>query len=439
MTVPPVRRWWPLLVPVVWAAAAVLVMRPGALDFRPELRWEACQLVYDPSDIAAFVLRGANASAGRLPGRPDEPDWAETEDVAARLDDPTLRYSDRFYLEYPTATLALFRLGFPTPCEVPPAVADCHHFGVARFVPRNEAEARLWGQFHTAAVIHILLMAAALVGLMLVLRRGYEPGRPAGPVWLCILPAAVFFSLNRFDVVPALATAVGFACLGRGRVASSGVCFAVGAVLKVYPVLFVPVILRYLGPARGARWLLGFAGTVALGVGVSTAVFGWEPTVGPVRVQLDRKLEEQSWTLYGRVLPMSLAHNKDARLVILAAAVAAAVATRPADLSGVLRRCAVVLLVFISLAVFWSPQWVVWFLPLLVPLAAGRRWVTWAAVALDLLNYFLFPVMFWLLWNHSNRQVMEVVAEGLIYVRAGLWAGLAGGLIRDEWTSGQAG
>jgi len=318
---------------------------------------------------------------------------------------------------------------------MPAAIADCHHYGIAHFVPRNDDERRLWSQFHRAAVIHVVLMTAALAAMMLVLLRGYEPGQLPGAVWLAALPGAVFFSLNRFDIVPALATALAFACLGRGRFGWSGVWMAAGVLLKVYPVLFVPIVLRHLGPRRGARWLAGFVGMILAGVGLSAAILGWEPTIRPVLVQLSRPLEENSWTLYGRLLPMELGHMKNARLAILAAFGLALVLTRPADLAGVLRRCAILLTVFVALAVFWSPQWIVWYLPIVVPLAARHRWLAACAALLDLINYFEFPILFWILWAYFEGKTLKEFTSSLIFVRAGLWLWLAAGLAWCEWRS----
>src|SRR6185437_7110933 len=113
-----------------------------------------------------------NHSMGRQPGRIKEPPWTEPEELAEQLDAPALPYAAEYYLEYPSPTLMLFGLAFPTRCEMPPAVADCHHYGVAHFKPRTEAESNLWSQFHHAAIIHVALMTAALIGLMVVLRRG---------------------------------------------------------------------------------------------------------------------------------------------------------------------------------------------------------------------------------------------------------------------------
>jgi hypothetical protein len=152
-----------------------------------------------------------------------------------------------------------------------------------------------------------------------------------------------------------------------------------------------------------------------------------------VLVQLARPLEPKSWTLYGRVLPLELGHAKNARLAILAGAGLALVLTRPKNLHGVLRRCSVLLLVFISLAVFWSPQWVVWFLPLVVPLAARRRWLVINCVAIDAMNYLQFPVLFWIVWDDAQMEMWKSVAETMIYVRAVLWTVLAAGLLWCEF------
>jgi hypothetical protein len=413
-------------------------MRPDAIAARAEVPFAVKWLIYDESDLAALAVRGANAHMGRLPGRTDEPEWTEIADLIRKLDAPQPAYEPRYYLEYPTPALALFWLGYaiqPRAGEAvpPPAVADSQHFGIAFHVPRTEAEQRVWAGLGAAVRFYVVVMAAALVGLMLVVGRGYEPGESwGGPVWLAALPGAVFFSLNRFDILPALATAVSFYCLGRGRRGWAGVWLAAGVLLKVYPVLFAPVVLRYLGPRAGLRWLAGFAGTAVAGFGLSVLLLDWEATVGPLRVQFSRPLEEGSWTLYGRLLPMDLGRDSTGRLAILALAVLAAVATRPADLSGVLRRCGVVLVVFVCLAVFWSPQWFVWFLPLVIPLARRRTLLLVPAVALDLLNYFAFPILFWMLWGPLEPDANQILAEVMIFVRAGVWLFLAGVLLRDE-------
>jgi hypothetical protein len=235
--------------------------------------------------------------------------------------------------------------------------------------------------------------------------------------------------------LPALATALSFYCLARGWRGWSGAWLAVGVLLKLYPVLFILVVLRYLGPRDGLRWLAGFSVPVVAAVGLSLLLLDQEGTLGPLRVQLTRPLEESSWTLYGRLLPLELGRGALGRQLILVLAILAVAATRPRDIAAVLRRSGVVLVVFVTLAVFWSPQWFVWFLPLVVPLARNRRAYLFPAIALDLLNYYTFPILFWIHWQNLPVDVREVLAEGLIYLRALVWFGLAAMFVRDEVAS----
>src|SRR5262245_15935797 len=45
------------------------------------------RLLYDDYDVTAMILRGANASLGRWPGRTDEPPYVDGEAFAKALDD----------------------------------------------------------------------------------------------------------------------------------------------------------------------------------------------------------------------------------------------------------------------------------------------------------------------------------------------------------------
>lgn len=430
----PALRNWPFAIPLLWLLAANAVMQPDAIRARDNWPIVATFPIYDPSDLTALALRGANAHAGRLPGRRDEPQWTEPPELAAKLDAEQPPLAPRYYLEYPTPTVPLFRLPFlllPDEPQLPPSVADAPQFGVAFFEPRNDDERRLWTRLGLAVRFDMALMTLGLVALMLVLRRGYGSSL-VGPLWLAALPGAVYFALHRFDILPTLMTALAFACLGRKRIAWAGVWLAMGVALKVYPILFVPILLRYLGPEKSARFLVAFALVLMTVFSLSWAILDWEATIGPLQVQISRPLEETSWTLYDRILPLSLGHWTEGRLGLLTLAVLATVVTRPRDLAGVLRRCAVVLIVFTVLAVFWSPQWILWFLPLLVPLAGRRPWVVWGIVVLDLTNYCSFPWLFWVLFNTYDLEFCRWLAEVMVYVRAAAWFGVAGMLVRDE-------
>ena len=440
-----ILRYGPLFVPLLGCAVVYAVMRPDAIIAREGVPPELARMVYDESDLTAFALRGLNADLGRSPGRldePNDPDWTiPPTTLPRRLKAPQQPFAERYYLEYPTPALLVFWSGYavqPTPPgDIPSVLADAHQFSVSFYEPQNRDEVYLWTRMRIAIQVYVGVMAVGLVGLMLVTGWGNTPGgRWGGPIWLAALPGAVFFSLNRFDILPALATAVAFACLGRGHRGWAGAALGVGVALKLYPVLFLPVVLRFLGPKASLRLLAGFAGTIALTFGGSAAWLGLDATIGPILVQLSRPFEPTSWTFYGRMLPVALAEMKTVRLGILAAVVLATVVTRPQSIDSVLRRCGLGLIVFVVLAVFWSPQWVLWFLPILIPLGRTRWWPIAAGVVLDLSTYYAFPVLFWNLWGVPDGMIDGTVLA-LVYFRAVLWLAIAILFVWDEVRAGR--
>jgi hypothetical protein len=421
-----------LLVPVVWCIAVCAVMRPDAIAVRSGVPDPGKWLLYDESDLTAFAMRGANFADGRQPGRLDEPVWQEQDELTAQLENPNREKSDRFYFEYPLPALAIFRLAyvFHPPPDLPAAVGDGQQYAISHHLPRNVQEAAVWSALRSAVRFYLALSTVALIALMLVLMRGILPGEPATNwVWLAVLPGATYFSLHRFDIYPTLFTAFAFAALARNRPGWAGAFLAGGALLKLYPVLFVPIIVRYLGMRFGIRFVITFSIVTITGFGLAWALTDWQSLVGTIRVQLSREMEI-GWTLYEKMLPPALGRSGTARLLVLGMITFLCLFHRPETVADVLRRCGLILIAFVAMALFWSPQWILWFLPILVPLAVRSRPVAYATIALDLITYCSFPVMFWVLWNELPKDVASPLALGLTYCRGIMWIVLAIVLLR---------
>jgi hypothetical protein len=169
--------------------------------------------------------------------------------------------------------------------------------------------------------------------------------------------------------------------------------------VKVYPVLFAPLVVRYLWDDRrlAIRFCVAYAATCSLALTPLLAGADWQAVWGPYKFQLTRE-PEHGLTIYGCVLPVDLAHGALGalfRLTCLAGIMALSLATPIRDLNSLLRRCAAVLMIFVSLAIFYSPQWILWFAPLLLPLLRRQHRLGWSIAALDLFNYATFPFWFW--------------------------------------------
>jgi hypothetical protein len=363
---------------------------------RPDRAPWVGRLVYDDWDWSAIVLRGLNAAMGRKAGLAVEPHPSE-EEFNAGLDDPNRPLDDRYFLEYPHAATWFFRLPYLVrPVRAPAALCDGHYGNVLFHQPRNDSERALWHDLRQAIQTYAALTVVCLLLLMAVVRLGYEPGgRLSGPAWLLVLPGALYFTLNRFDVLPALLTALSLACLGRRWLTASAVFLAAATLVKVYPVLLAPLVFRYLWAERRAAltWAATYGAAAAALLFLPLLTADWQAVAGPYLVQLGR--EPMGSTIYGHVVPQAFAANdalgRGFRFGTLALVMAAMLSTWPPDLASVLRRGVVAIIAFTVLSVFDSPQWLLWLAPLLVPLAGRSRLVLLLAAALDIATYLVFP------------------------------------------------
>ncbi len=415
---------WRLLRATLLVAVPVLAyfgwrgFQPDNQMWRPFGPSPLYTLIYDPHDVSAMALRGLNAELGRKAGDPKMPTLTPSREFSKIIESPRpLR--PRYFLEYPHAALLLFRVGYWIQPEwrrdaIPPALPDCDYHNIAWHSPENQDQIEVWRLFVHVTRFYAGVMAVALLLLIAVLEWGYGPGTGlSGGSLLLLLPGTLFFTLNRFDILPALFTALALACLGRKRVTAAAVCLGLATLVKVYPVLFAPLILRYLLPERKSAIRFAIIYAVTGMLAFTPLLFGddWTAVWGPYHFQMTRP-PEIGTTAYGCVLPDYLAHGLGGalfRVGSLAAVMGAMLATPISSLASLLRRCTLVLMVFVSLAVFYSPQWLLWFAPLLLPLVRFHRRAGISIVALDAVTYLYFPFWFFLLpimaENYFNGDV----------------------------------
>jgi hypothetical protein len=438
-------QWAPYLVPLLYLSL-VLVVQPGDRLGVPDLGIPAQLGLYDDFDFAAMAQRGLNASIGRVAGWPDALEYPAhalyPADFARWIDEGPQPRLPRYFLEYPHAALLLFRIPFLGMAgeDLPAAVLDGCYGNLVMHRPRNDSERRLWTRLRWANRFYLTTMIACQLALVAVLRRGYDRnGQLAANGLLLLLPAAMYYTAYRFDIVPALLTALGLACLGRGLLLRSAFFLGTACMVKVYPVLLVPLVLRYLWHDARQMWLwLGaFVATVVAFLAPPLLASGWEAVWAPYHYQLGRG--PMLWTVYGFLVPRSLAfadlRGALFRLGCLVWTLGMLALPAIPDLNTLLRRGAVMLIVFVSLAVFYSPQWVIWLLPLLVPLASGRRGLTGLIVALDLITILTWPILPDLLYKDSSWIPMALrpyVLYAVVYGRFAVLAALVVLLLRPE-------
>jgi hypothetical protein len=267
--------------------------------------------------------------------------------------------------------------------------------------------------------LHHVVMAISYLGLLVVtaaLLR--ELGHSPGWALLLLLPGTVYFAFNRFDAWPAALVGLALLLQLRGRRLGAAAVLGLGAMMKWYPILLLPLFLahnlgRDVPPGAGGRARraalpravlapgLAAAAVIAAILGVTFASGGWEAVKYVYAAQGGRVhnppslaaaiLEPWRWGL----LPLS-AHPSVYRVLfllqVLPAALLALVPVRSPR--ALILGCLAVVLAFAQFGKVFSPQWICWVAPLAV-LVAPASWVALVlVVVLQVLIYVQIPVLY---------------------------------------------
>ena len=218
-----------------------------------------------------------------------------------------------------------------------------------------------------------------------------------------LLPAGLYFTHNRYDIIPACLGLLSIYLLSKNRYNWSASAIAIGFLTKWYVVLLFPVFLTYYYTRRKKiNWpmILAFlcvCFAILLPVFLSSGVDG---LLAPHITQLSRGTNQPSlFFLASLFMRRGLDINIDniyfvvLTLVLQFSAVPLSLTSRIDSIDKVVRWSAFLVLVFIIFARINSPQWILWISPLLLVIAASRFDVT-GIILLDLFSYLQFPLLF---------------------------------------------
>jgi len=251
----------------------------------------------------------------------------------------------------------------------------------AAWLVRNVSEAIRGREFFDVTVA---LLAVCAVAGVLATARAAGPGRRAQALMVALSPALILSAFVNWDLIALAFTALGIAAWAGRRGVWAGVLLGLGVATKFYPlVVFGPLLLLCLRAGR----MREFARTLA------AAAIAWAVVDLPVLIvapsgwarfyvfSKDRGADWGSvWYMFEHfnvpVLgnPQLSALNKLSAVVFAVACAAIAVLALAAPRRPRLPQlCFLVLAVFLMTNKVWSPQYVVWLVPLAV-LARPRLW-----------------------------------------------------------------
>jgi hypothetical protein len=333
------------------------------------------------------------------------------------------------------------------PVEYPPAATTV--FALLAVVGSH-------ARFRVAFIVLTLLLDCLC--LTLLLRRTSPPDAPPGPVGGAQVPPALVYAAAsaplfpvlfvRFDLLPAVACLAGLLALARARPPLNGAtAMAVGAALglaialKLYPLLLVPFLALYwhrsgLG-MRSAALAMAAAAAVVIGsflpvwvAGAGTAAFDFLRYQGERGIQLESSYASLM-LLANQLAPFGLVHHAShsAHDVVgpgVQTASALAKLLQPLSVLAIswlahrrrlplLPACAAVLATALLTANVFSPQFLIWLLPLAaVGLARTVPAGPLALVAMTALTAAIFPALYPRLIEGTTVAVLVLFARNLL-------------------------
>lgn len=295
-------------------------------------------------------------------------------------------------------------------------------------------------------VLMVPLYVALLYVTLLARERGQEEFKFSGGegyVILFFLPAFLYFSLNRFDVLPSLMVSLAvLALLSDKSSLISGALLGTGMMTKWYPALLAPAFFKYYfgkSPATALKFAISFACVVIVSL-LPLLVFGeWKAFLNPYSFQLGRGGDVLSF--FGL-----LAHwqgkelSRWAQIVLLVLQLSPSLLALTASLRtkrAVLEWSLVSLFSFLFFAKFYSPQWLIWVVPLLVVKMGSRR-LFFLAVLWDLSSYLMFPLLYDVYGIHDHSppflySVCVMVKTAVIFILAFPSGRFALSDLREGW------
>jgi len=219
----------------------------------------------------------------------------------------------------------------------------------------------------------------------------------AGLAWLA--PAPIYFAVFRFDIYPAVATLMSLFAIRRARYLEGAIWLGVAAALKGYALWLLPAYCVFMVYQRSVAAAIK-VGALAVAPMIlsllATVIFtGWEGMIAPFSSQALRTLNGEStydafnYLFSVPVIPDGSEMRWIAQSLQVACALAAA-AMRPRSFADLVNAFLFALLGFMSFSVFYSPQYVLWILPLIS--FSRSRVLLILAIFLSWLTYLYFPI-----------------------------------------------
>jgi hypothetical protein len=192
-------------------------------------------------------------------------------------------------------------------------------------------------------------------------------------LWLWLAPGVVYFAVLRYDIYPVMATFLCLLAARDRRPLAAAAWLGLAIALKGYALYALPAFTVWAWYGWGMRRAAGLAVVAALPLAVSLGVAyllgGYSAMVMPFAIQAARRPNGQgTWDVVQGMtrIPASrwIADHPQVATILTASGALLAAALRPRTFPELNRGFIIAFGAFVTFSVFYSPQYVMWFVPM---------------------------------------------------------------------------
>ena len=229
---------------------------------------------------------------------------------------------------------------------------------------------------------------------------------------LMLLPPVLYFTYNRFDILPAYLCLLAFSAAARKRWTMVSIVLAIAAFTKWYPVLLIPGFIIYASTLEMRfQWkmIIYFLITSIAIVLISYIYGGLETVLAPYQYQMAVKMDIEAFPALVYNLLQGLSHTqiglREYFLVLLLIQLSGPILIifiKLDSADALMHYCILVTSIFILFSRIWSPQWFLWILPFLI-LSTKNMKTAGLLIAYALTTYLCFPLFFDYFGKYSDQ------------------------------------
>ena len=258
-----------------------------------------------------------------------------------------------------------------------------------------------------------LLMIGMLIALVGIMSRLLARDK-LKYIFFWLLPAPLYFVLNRFDVLPAVICTLTLFMVNRRKWEYAAVLLALGTFTKWYPALLLFPILIYMQKTdseRTLKFLILFFTTSFIIVLPTYISGGMNAVLEPYLFHNSREAEILSLPgLIEAVLFILTSVRPEQALKIIflllqISAIPFLFFTHLNTFEKLLNWCLLIVTLYIVFARIYSPQWILWIFPFIIissrdKIDIGLIWIY------GIVTYLGFPIIFDIFGNPSVQMIL---------------------------------